>query len=385
MENDTHFMRRALELARRGEGFVEPNPMVGCVLVREGQIVGEGFHRRFGGPHAEVEALRAAGERAHGATAYVTLEPCSHHGKTPPCTDALLAAGVRRVVVALRDPNPAVHGQGLQILRNAGVEIVENVLTEEVRDLLAPYTTLLEKRRPWIIAKWAMTLDGRSASRSGSSQWISGEPSRLVVHRLRARMDGILVGAGTVRCDNPRLTVRLLDREERARTPLRIVLDSRAEIPLTSRLIQTARETPLLVVVGDDASPAKMTALRQTGCEVLPIPAVAKGELLENRYARQIETLLTTLAERNLTNLLVEGGSRVFGLLFDWGLIDEVHAFIAPKLIGGKDAVPAIAGRGLADMEFPYRLKSPQISILDDDVYVCGRMVCSHGVQQRTK
>ncbi len=371
---DHRWMAEALQLAERGLWTTSPNPRVGCVLVApSGEVVGAGWHEKAGGPHAEIHALRAARDRARGATAYVTLEPCAHHGKTPPCTDAIVQAGICRVVVALRDPNPKVNGLGLDFLRRAGIEVTEGILEEEARDLLAPYLTLLEKNRPWIIAKWAMTLDGRTASRTGSSRWISSEPSRFLVHRLRSRVDAILVGSGTVRADDPGLTARLPEGDAAARIPLRVVLDSRAETALQSQLVQTARQIPVLIVVGHEASQERITMLRQAGCDLLQVPSEIR-ENRENSYRRQIDALLATLAERKMTNLLVEGGSRVFGLLFDMKLIDEVHAFIAPKLIGGKDAVPVIAGRGLADMAFPCLLKSPRISLEGDDVYVQGRI-----------
>ena len=375
MDSDIHFMHRALELARRGEGRVEPNPMVGCVLVRDGRIVGEGFHDKYGGPHAEVEAIRSASERggegARGADCYVTLEPCSHHGKTPPCTSAVLAAGIRRVVVAMRDPNPVVDGRGLTILRDAGLEVRENVLETESRKLNAPYLTLLEKRRPWVIAKWAMTLDGRTASRTGSSRWISGEKSRETVHRLRARMDGILVGAGTVEKDDPTLTARLPNGETPLRTPLRIVLDDRLTISRESRLVRTARETPVLIVTDSHADRKKMETLQNLGCEVLPVHSDSNDNPI--RHREQIDVLLKNLGENRMTNLLVEGGSGVFGRFFDLQLIDEIHVFVAPKLIGGGDAVPCVGGLGLPEMESPCMLNDVRIETLDGDIYVMGR------------
>jgi len=368
--NDTLFMQRALELARQGEGFVEPNPMVGCVLVKDGNIVGEGFHAQFGGPHAEVEAIRDAvnrnGEKAaNGATCYVTLEPCSHYGKTPPCTSAVLSAGIRRVVVAMRDPNPAVNGCGLEILRNAGLEVTENVLEKEARSLNAPYLMLLEQNRPWIIAKWAMTLDGRLASRTGSSHWISGEASRQIVHRLRSRMDAIMIGSQTARQDDPLLTVRLDNDSIVPRTPIRIVLDSKAELDMESRLVQTARKIPVLLVVSTDALPKRIKILQDAGCEILRLPSA---------YQEKTTALLKYLAQRKLTNLLVEGGSRLFGTLFDMKLIDEVHVFIAPKLIGGESARSVIDGIGLPEMKFTRRLELPEIQIVEQDIYVHGRI-----------
>lgn len=378
-------MRKALELARLGEGAVEPNPMVGCVLVHDGMLVGEGFHGRFGGPHAEVEALRNAGDRAREATCYVTLEPCSHEGKTPPCTNALIEAGIRRVVLAMRDPNPSVDGRGLKLLRQAGIDVTENVLEKEARSLTAPYLTRLTQNRPWVVAKWAMTLDGRLASSTGSSRWISGTASRAIVQRLRSRMDAILIGLGTAQADDPLLTVRLDEATEQTgasgipgdrrgtKRPLRIVLDARAELAPESRLVQTARDLPVLLVVGPEASSSRLERLRDLGCEPFSVA----------RNADDFDLLFAHLADRGVTNLLVEGGSRVFGELFDRRLVDEVHAFVAPKIVGGEGAVPVVAGTGLADMTRAFRLETPDIRIVDSDVYIRGRVRCPDG--EKTK
>ena len=251
-------MRRALELAALGRGHVEPNPMVGCVLVRDGQIVGEGWHRRYGSDHAEIEAIRRAGPTALGATCYVTLEPCSHYGKTPPCTDALIAAGVETVVAAMEDPHPNVAGCGFAELKKKGIKVEVGLCADAARFLNAPYLCRIEKNRPWITAKWALTLDGKFASRSNSSQWISNALSLAHVHDLRSRMDAILIGIRTAESDDPMLSVRTATPGG-SHMPLRIVLDSHARLPLASRLVRTARELPLLVAVG---SPVKNTKLR---------------------------------------------------------------------------------------------------------------------------
>jgi diaminohydroxyphosphoribosylaminopyrimidine deaminase/5-amino-6-(5-phosphoribosylamino)uracil reductase len=378
MENDLRFMRLALELAKRGEGFVEPNPMVGCVLVKNGNIIGKGFHTKFGEPHAEVEALcdakKCYGEESlAGSTCYVTLEPCSHYGKTPPCTSALQSSGIRRIVVAMRDPNPVVNGCGLQILRDAGFEITEHLLEEEARFLNAPYLTLLEKQRPWIIAKWAMTLDGRLASQTGSSQWISGEASRKIVHRLRGRMDAIMIGSQTALRDNPELTVRL--DEVVPRTPIRIVLDSQAALTSEYRLVQTARQTPVLLVVNPNASEKQIKILQNAGCEILPLLSEnTESENTEQDYRNRTEILMKHLAQRKITNLLVEGGKQLFGTLFDMQLIDEVHVFIAPKLIGGELSYPVVGGVGLLEMEQAWKVELPEIQIIGQDVYIHGRI-----------
>jgi diaminohydroxyphosphoribosylaminopyrimidine deaminase/5-amino-6-(5-phosphoribosylamino)uracil reductase len=360
-DDDRRFMARALELASRGEGQVEPNPMVGCVLVRRDQIVGEGWHQQFGGPHAEVEAIAAAGAAAAGATAYVTLEPCAHTGKTPPCSAALIAAGVARVVVAMRDPDSRVDGRGLARLEAAGVRCEEGLLEDAAAQVLAPFIKLRSERRPWVIAKWAMTLDGKIAAASGDSRWISGESSRARVHALRGRMDAIVVGRGTAAKDDPLLTAR----PSGPRTPMRIVLDSTATLSVDSRLVRTALEAPVLVAASADASSERCSALRSLGVDVWQSAA-------ESREARWFE-LLDELGRREMTNVLVEGGAEVFGMLLDSGSIDEVHAFIAPRLTGGAGPSP-IAGRGAGAMDQSAPLHRCQVELLGEDVYMRGRL-----------
>jgi len=324
-------MRQALDLARHGAGLVEPNPLVGAVVVSAdgGTVVGTGWHERFGGPHAEVTALAAAGAAARGATLFVTLEPCCHHGKTPPCTDAILAAGVARVVVATGDPFPEVAGRGLAALRGAGITVDVGLCAPEAARLIAPFTKLSTTHTPWVIAKWAMSLDGRMKPPSGGDRWISSEESRTLVHDLRGRCDAILVGIGTALADDPLLTAR----PPGPRTPLRVVLDGAARLPLTSRLVQTARETPLLVAVGPQASAERIAALAEAGCEVWHSD-------ISDRDAR-LAALLAELGRRRLTNLLVEGGPEVLGSFLALGAIDEVWAFIAPKFLGDGSSTPA--------------------------------------------
>ncbi|MBI2478733.1 MAG: bifunctional diaminohydroxyphosphoribosylaminopyrimidine deaminase/5-amino-6-(5-phosphoribosylamino)uracil reductase RibD, partial [Planctomycetia bacterium] len=258
-------MTRAIELAQRGEGAVEPNPMVGCVIARDGQVVGEGWHPRFGGPHAEVEALHDAGEAARGATMLVTLEPCCHQGKTPPCVDAIVNAGLTRVIVAQRDPFPQVDGGGIRMLQAAGIEVEVGVCAERARELNAPYLKLVNTGMPWVIAKWAMTLDGKIATRTGNSQWISNAASRAVVHRIRGRVDAIIVGSGTVRADDPLLTARPAG----PRVATRIVFDSTASLSVDSRLAKTIESAPVLVVATANAPTENVRRLTESGCEVL--------------------------------------------------------------------------------------------------------------------
>jgi len=348
---DEVWMRRALELAERGRGAVEPNPLVGAVLVRDGIAVGEGWHQRFGEAHAEVHALAAAGERARGATLYVTLEPCCHHGKTPPCTDAVIAAGITRVVAAMIDPFPRVAGGGGRKLREAGVAVEFGVGEAEARRLNAPYLTLLTHGRPHVHAKWACTLDGKIATRAGESQWISNERSRAAVHQLRGRVDGVLVGIGTALADNPRLTARPAG----PRLATRVVLDRRARLPLDSLLVTTAREVPVLVVTSADAPSERVELLREAGCEVL---------------VASLPELLAELGRRRWTNLLVEGGAEVLGSFLDGGLIDEAHVFVAPKLFGGADAPGPVAGTGVARVGLAWTPAGSRVELLDGDVYV---------------
>jgi diaminohydroxyphosphoribosylaminopyrimidine deaminase/5-amino-6-(5-phosphoribosylamino)uracil reductase len=314
-----------------------------------------------------VHALAAAGEAARGATLYVTLEPCCHQGKTPPCTKAIIAAGISRVVVALRDPFPKVAGGGIAELEAAGIEVVCGVGEAAARRLCAPYLKLVTKGRPWVIAKWAMTLDGRIATASGESQWISGEESRRVVHQLRGRMDAIVVGRQTLLADDPLLTARPAG----PRVPIRIILDSQARTPLTSQVVRTASEAPTLIVVAqtavaDHTTAQRAAALAAAGCEVY----FAAGETA----AARLNDLLDELGRRRLTNVLVEGGGQLLGSLRDLDEIDELHAFIAPKLLGQVGALSPFAGQGATGLDLATRLHEVRIEQLGDDAYISGRV-----------
>lgn len=336
--------------------------MVGCVIVRDGQVVGEGWHRRFGEPHAEIEAIRAAGEAAAGATLYVSLEPCCHHGKTPPCSEAVIAAGIRRVVVAQRDPFPAVNGGGLQQLERAGIEVRLGVMESEARCLNAPYLKLVQTGRPWTIAKWALTLDGKLATRTGDSRWISSPESRANVHSLRGRVDAILVGRGTVVADNPLLTAR----PPGPRTATRIVLDSLATLPLDSQLVRTVAEAPVLVACGPAAPRENRDRLTDAGCELLVLTGTTPDERREQLFAE--------LGRRRMTNVLVEGGGQVLGALIDAQAIDEVHVYVAPKLVGGSDA-KAIGGRGAPAMAGCLTLDPCHVETVGPDLYLWGHVL----------
>lgn len=348
-ERDAAFMRRALALAGKGWGQVAPNPLVGAVVVREGKVVGRGWHRRFGAAHAEVEALRAAGSLSRGATIYVTLEPCNHTGKTPPCVDALIAAGVQRVVVATRDPSPAAGG-GAERLLAAGIDVTFGVEEDAARELAAPFLFSHEADRPWVTLKLALSLDGAVADASRSSGWLTSVASRREVHRLRAGSDGVAVGLGTVRADNPALTVREVAAPRVP--PVRIVFSRRGELPLTSTLALTATEIPT-VVVGEAVALAHARALMAMGVEVIAATSLAEA--------------MRGLRQRGLRSLLVEGGSALAGALLSASLVDRLVIFQAPVILGagslnafkevpavtvsGARRLPVIGRRGFEDDE----------------------------------
>ena len=349
------WMRRALELAERGRGHVEPNPLVGAVIVRAGTIVGEGWYQKFGAPHAEVIAFMQAGDRARGADLYVTLEPCCHHGKTPPCTDAVIQAGITRVFAALEDPFPQVAGKGAEQLRAAGIPVVFGLCNEDARRQNAPYVKLLGTGRPYVHAKWAMSLDGKIATRTGDSKWISNEASRRRVHELRGRMDGILVGIGTALADDPLLTAR----PPGPRVACRVILDSKAQLPATAQLVRTTAQVPTLIVT----CAAHASTLKAAGCEILRLPGDGNGRV-------DLLSLLDELGRRRWTNLLIEGGAAVLGSFFALDAVDEIHAFVAPKVIGGDGAKSPIGGRGIDSIVQSGAWITETIENIDGDAYV---------------
>lgn len=339
---DTRHMRRALALARRALGQTRPNPMVGAVLVRDGEILGEGWHHRAGQPHAEIEALRDAARKGHatrGATAYVTLEPCCTHGRTPPCTDALIAAGIARVVVAATDPNPAHAGHGFDILRHAGIEVEAGLLANEATQLNFGFNHWILHRTPCVTLKAAFTLDGKIATRTGESRWITGPAARTRVMQLRAAHDAILVGIQTVLTDNPSLTIRLGRRE---RSPVRIVLDTQARTPVDARVVSDAFAANTIVVTGPDAPPERIAALRKR-------TAVWTAPLAGGRI--DLRWLIAELGRLPVTSLLVEGGGEVHASFLRDGLAHRTAFFYAPKVFGGADAPRGIAGDGFQSLE----------------------------------
>lgn len=383
--SDEDVMLRAIELAQQGIGFVEPNPAVGAVLVDgDRNVLGEGWHQRFGEPHAERNAFADFAERhpdaeerkrlAETATLFVTLEPCCHTGKTPPCTDAVLESGVRRVVIGLRDPFPKVDGGGIAILEEAGIEVTVGLLEESVRGLNAPFLKLIRTGLPYVHVKWAMTLDGKIATRTGSSQWISNEKSRAIVHKLRGRMDAIIVGAGTARADDPSLAAR----PPGPRTATRVVVDSGANLPPDSKLVETAAEVPVLVATLETAPASKVTYLQTKGVEVVPLPAREADDGQPSRP--DLRALLQLLGERGMTNVLIEGGGALLGSLFDQSdsetpLADEAHVFVAPKFAGGSEATSPVGGVGVDSIPQLSQIDPHQVVMLDKDVYIYGPIV----------
>ena len=360
-------MYQALALAEQGRGLVEPNPMVGCVLVKDGHELGRGYHEKFGGPHAEVNALQDAirrGESVQGATAYVTLEPCSHFGKTPPCADTLVEAQVARVVIAMVDPDKRVSGRGIERLRESGIEVVVGVCQQQARQLNEPFTKRATTGLPWVIVKWASTLDGKTATHTGHSKWISSPASRRLVHDLRARVDAVMVGVGTVLADDPQLTAREVELKRVAR---RVVVDPELRMPPQSNLALGAEpgDPPVTVGICTDVYNGPSQRVKdyaEGGISFMPLPR------RENQFL-EIEPLLKHLADaHNATNVLVEGGAALVGSMLDQGLVDQVLAFVAPKLLGDERATPAITGQLRDTIDESTMLELRDVQRIDDDV-----------------
>ena len=359
--NQSGYMRLALEAARRGEGWTSPNPLVGAVIVKEGRIIGEGWHARRGGLHAERHALQSCTEDPRGAVMYVTLEPCCHQGRQPPCTEAILEAGIRRVVVGSGDPNPLVAGKGIALLRAGGVEVETGVLREECDALNRVFFHYIRTRRPYVVMKYAMTLDGKTATRIGASRWITGEEARERVHRDRHRYRGILAGVGTVLADDPLLTCRL----EGGRDPVRIICDTRLRTPLASRIVRTAREveTILATCVEDAERAAPYTA---AGCRVWTLP--------EREGRVDLAALMDRLGAAEIDGVLLEGGGRLNWAMLEAGLVCRVQAYIAPKLFGGAAAGTPVAGLGVELPDQSVRLRDVTVTPLGEDLLLEGEV-----------
>ena len=358
--HDAHWIAETMTLAEHGRWTCAPNPMVGAVVVRGGQAISRGWHTRAGGPHAEIVALAAAGALAHGATLYVSLEPCCTHGRTPPCTDAIIAAGIRRVVVATLDPNPAHQGRGLDVLRAQGIEAL-CVHDPGAEKLNERFNWFMTTRRPFVHAKWAMSLDGKIATRTGASKWISGPESRARVHQMRSEHDAVMVGIGTVRADNPRLDVRL---DGDWLQPTKIVVDSHVATPADARVLEGAQ---VFIACAAPMDAGRAGQLEAAGAHLLLLPD-ASGTRVD------LSALLDELGRRGISGVLVEGGGTLLGSLFDHRLVQRVTVFIAPVVIGGSMARSPVAGKGIEALADEFRLMDVATSICGEDVVVTGRV-----------
>lgn len=349
------YMRRAIELAKRGMGFTNPNPLVGAVIVKDGRIIGEGWHEYYGGLHAERNAIKNAAEDTAGADMYVTLEPCSHHGKQPPCTEAVAAAGIKRVFIGSSDPNPLVSGKGVAYLKDNGISVQTGVLEKECDELNEIFFHYITQKRPYIIMKTAMSADGKTASYTGDSKWITNELSRQNVHKTRKRVAAIMVGINTVIADDPMLNCRC----DNPKNPIRIVCDSNLRIPENSQLVQTAREIPTIVATVS-RNAAKIEALEKMGIEVI----VTNGEKVN------LPELMNELGRRGTDSVLVEGGATLHAALIESGLADKLQVYIAPKIIGGNEARSVVGGKGVEFVRDAYMFEKPVITTFGDDIMI---------------
>ncbi|WP_234124749.1 bifunctional diaminohydroxyphosphoribosylaminopyrimidine deaminase/5-amino-6-(5-phosphoribosylamino)uracil reductase RibD [Clostridium hydrogenum] len=355
-------MKRALELAEKGRGRVNPNPMVGAVIVKDNQIVGEGFHEFFGGNHAEVNALNMAGENAKGAEIYVTLEPCSHFGKTPPCALALIKAGIKRVIISMKDPNPIVSGRGIKILRDNGIEVLVGVLEAEAVKLNEIFVKYMETKTPYVLMKTAATLDGKISTISGESRWISSKASREYVHYLRNNMMAIMVGIGTIIADNPMLTTRL--EGKCCKSPTAIIIDSKLRISLNSKILETLKERKVIIAVTEEADKNKIKQLEDIGVLIIKTPL--KEEKVDLKY------LMTKLGELGIDSILLEGGSTLNFSFLKEKLVDKVICFIAPIMLGGEKAKTPVGGIGIEKLSEAVRLSNMKLRTIGQDILVEG-------------
>ena len=361
---DEKYMRRALELAARARGQTSPNPMVGCVIVKDGEIIGEGLHERYGGPHAERNALAACMKPTSGADMYVTLEPCCHHGKTPPCADAVIESGVKRVIIGCLDPNPKVGGMGAEKIRRAGIEVKVGMLEKECRDLNKIFMRYITSGRPYVMLKYAMTADGKIASVSGKSKWITGEKAREDAHRDRNAYSAIMVGVGTVLADDPRLTCRT----DGGADPMRIVCDTNLRTPIGAEIVKSARETPTIIATCL-ADKEKQRPYLEAGCEIIEAPP---------KYGRvDLNYLMDELGKRRIDSVIVEGGGELAWAALSAGTVDYVKCYIAPKIFGGAGAKTPVGGQGVDGPGGAFMIKNTKISRLGDDFLIEGEIKCS--------
>lgn len=359
---DPDYMQMALSLAGKAKGFTSPNPCVGAVVVKDDKVVGQGFHRAAGLAHAEVAAIDDAGTAAKGATLYVTLEPCNHFGKTPPCTQKIIRAGIKKVIVGCKDPNPDVCGGGIAFLQENGIEVTAGILEKEAGELIEAFSWHTRKKTPFVILKCAATLDGRTATSTGDSQWITNEKSRAYVHQIRHEADAILVGSGTLHADDPSLTARI--KGVQTKDPVRIILDTHLSIRQTAKVITQKSFARTIIATGPSAPEEKKSLLESKGVEILEIPL--KEEKLDLNH------LMIKLGQMSITSLLIEGGSRVAGSALRAGIVNKMLFFLAPKLLGGSDGIPVFEGEGPKLLKHAFELKQMNITLFDTDILVQG-------------
>ena len=367
---DIEYMQRAMTLAENGRGFVNPNPLVGAVIVMDGRVIGEGWHRKYGCLHAEREALAACTEDPAGSTMYVTLEPCCHYGKQPPCTEAIIAAGISRVVVGLPDPNPLVAGKGIAILKEHGIDVECGLLEADLKYQNRVFLKYITTRRPWVTMKWAMTLDGKIAARTGDSKWVSSEESRRYGHQLRAWNMAIMAGIGTVRADDPLLNCRI----DGMRSPVRVIADSDATVSLSSQVVMTAHQYRTIVACSGTADRSRLAALSDAGVEILQVDSGQAGDCTQQRAADvrkvDMDVLLSRLGKMGIDSVLVEGGAELDWSMVEAGLVDEVCCFIAPKVIGGSTAKGPVGGVGFPVMADAFPLEIESVTRSGPDILV---------------
>jgi diaminohydroxyphosphoribosylaminopyrimidine deaminase/5-amino-6-(5-phosphoribosylamino)uracil reductase len=359
---DTIYMERALELAKKGIGKTNPNPLVGAVIVKDGVIIGEGYHQEYGGPHAEINAINNASMDVQGATMYVTLEPCSHYGKTPPCAQALVDHQIKRLVIAMKDPNPKVAGKGIAILEAAGIQVDVGLLKEEAEHINEIFIKFITRQEPFVLLKTAMTFDGKIATRSGASQWISNERSRQYVHQLRNQYSAIMVGINTVLTDNPSLTTRLDSGDNHH--PTRVIVDTYGRLPMESKLVQTANIVPTILATTKFAKQDTMNQLKEKGVQILMC------EVEENHV--DLKDLMKKLGGKEIDSIMVEGGATINYSLLEQKLVDKVITFVAPKIFGGREAPTPVGGIGIANPENAIQLTNIRIVPFEEDIMIEG-------------
>lgn len=359
------YMRRAIELAKGGIGYTNPNPLVGAVIVKNNKIIGEGFHEKYGSNHAEVNALKNAKEDVEGADMYVTLEPCSHYGKTPPCVDAIIKNKLSRVIIGMQDPNPIVSGNGIDKLRKNGIEVITNVLEEEIKELNNIFIKYITAHKPYCLMKTAMTLDGKIATASGDSKWISNTSSRAYVHKLRHRFSAIMVGVGTVLADDPLLNTRLEDKK--GVDPIKVIVDTHCKIPQNARLLTSSSRAKIIIATTQMADNKKVSQLEEKGAKILITP-IKNGKV-------DLQELMKSLGDLGIDSVLLEGGGTLNYSALETGIVDEVITFIAPKIIGGDNAKTPVEGIGRDLMKNAFNLKDIKILRFDEDIMIQGKII----------